>query len=277
MRHRHFQWLSLLLITTILGSSPVAQSQFPHPLVNPDRQGLLLEAGRGLFERIPTGMKVYANPMEFSSCQDFKNYLNYNQMSGIVGGQHYQAVGWDGRSYQNQQLANGQWQASVRISFETRWTGSTMNILMPQWSQMTTNDTDALKVSLRNLIVHEIGHIYIAEFVAHNSDERIYAPPAPSKKEAEENLKTVLTGQDARMRKQRQEIYDNAVNRLDATVKKEQSDYDKITNHGNEQSKGPSKNYPGGNNVVFNCSCPSWGCPSPNRNVPLGCPSWGCR
>jgi hypothetical protein len=104
----------------------------------------------------------------------------------------------------------------------------------PTWPDMTSEEKDALAEFLKNLSVHEHGHLQIAtRYVQRHPTVSFYAGSrAQAVSEIKQRLKAYIAAQD-----QEQKKYDSK----------------KVTAHGGHQSRGPRFGFPGGDNVVLSC------------------------
>ena len=116
------------------------------------------------------------------------------------------------------------------------------SIVMPDWSwpDMSHSDSQSLRDFVRNLRVHEEGHMSVAEDIA-----RIYSGKIVQ-------FSRSIGGALDNLRLERDKNYNDA----SAALIRADADYDAVTGHGVNQEMGPkhSPPYPGGDNVILRCS-----------------------
>jgi spore coat polysaccharide biosynthesis protein SpsF (cytidylyltransferase family) len=104
---------------------------------------------------------------------------------------------------------------------------------------MTAAEKSAVKEVTDALRVHEEGHIRITQDLV--KKQKLFSAPviASSGKEAESKF---------------EELVEAHVNKtLKKSFKKVSQEYDRVTRHGQSQSKGPEHGFPGGKDVVLRC------------------------
>jgi predicted secreted Zn-dependent protease len=112
---------------------------------------------------------------------------------------------------------------------------------LPQWSwpNMTSVEKTALQDYMDALLVHEQGHIEVAErFAKDFSQSKTISTNGATPARAEADLKKQALDE---LNKRRQEL------------EQDEKNYDEKTEHGGQQSKGPEWGYPSGKDVVLEC------------------------
>lgn len=123
----------------------------------------------------------------------------------------------------------------------TKWSldPSATTITVPRWTwpKMTSAESAAVRRFEADLIVHEQGHVTIAEEVIKTFSPRV-SGRGTSRKEAIENAKRKMDELEPDLR---------------AKIEKRFTEYDQVTSDGRTQSQGPAQGFPGGNDVRLDC------------------------
>jgi predicted secreted Zn-dependent protease len=107
------------------------------------------------------------------------------------------------------------------------------------WSDMTAEERAAYDTFMADLLVHEEGHLTIAEQQADKSRPGALARAAGA---------TPEEARDALVEQLKKRLAQD-----EAELAKRQEEYDAHTSHGADQMQGPQAGFPGGNNVRFKC------------------------
>jgi hypothetical protein len=160
---------------------------------------------------------------QFPSCLAYWNWQNSRKRRAAEAHWKLEAVPDD-----LSQSGPGTYTYQLKLSDESYLTEPN-----PTWPNMTTEERDALPVTLHNLTVHEHGHLEIAT----------------------QYVETHRTGSvRARTSAQADRLMEQRKQEHMAKLQRKENKYDAVTHHGETQTKGPEHGFPGGDNAVLTCS-----------------------
>jgi hypothetical protein len=191
------------------------------------------------YNPVISGIKLKPELKRFDSCAAAYQAT----LTGFAANTHWEfSSDWVTSPTVNQ-LPNGQFQASGRLKYSRDKPAEYIEFPVYIWKvtkEKKAADERAWKTAIDALMVHELGHLTVTDLYlrSQNLFQEVILGSASSSSEALAELEKVRIKKTAEQTNLSQ---------------KDSNDYDTLTNHGIDQSKGPLQSQPGGKDVEFKC------------------------
>jgi hypothetical protein len=185
------------------------------------------------------GIKLKPEQKTFDSCAAaYQSILN-----GFAANTHWEFSSEWVTPPTVKQLPNGKFQASGRLKYARDKSAEYIEFPVYIWKvkqEKKAADERAWKTAIDDLMVHELGHLKVTDIylLSQNLSQEMIVGLASSSSGALAELET------ARIRKTIEQSN---------LSQKDSNEYDTVTTNGIDQSKGPDRGLPGGNDVEFKC------------------------